>query len=326
MNAKIKILLLFVLFCGTLFAYYPQDQGWRKTRDDGTIISYEKSGEDEILTLRVVALLPGSLARAGQLFRDISLIPEWANYVTEVRLIEKRGKDDMIFYERLDLPWPVTSRDLLVEAATTRDISELRAKVHGVNVTHLAVPVKKDCIRVSQVNFTISLEYIDSETTGMDYMVRMNPAGLIPAFLVNIANREYLYDNIRRLNGLFQTSSRFQPDPQDLHEIQKVTQKPASMRELMRRRLSGVIQSEQNLDLLAASEVTYQHWSKNDSGFASHLYLGRFEERYRKKAVVQLLEFYFQEKGVHASVYRSYLLDPSWQRELVSGNLLKRDL
>ena len=117
---------------------------------------------------------------------EVEKYPVWGYKVASSRLVEKISDVEMLYYTRLDFPWPMNDRDLVMHTKMAQDpVSKI------ITLSSTAVPDKvsqnPDCIRI--INATTKWTLFPSKSGWMylEYYLNSDPGGNLPDWLVNMA-------------------------------------------------------------------------------------------------------------------------------------------
>ena len=117
---------------------------------------------------------------------DIPEIPNWVYKTTESRLVKRVSDTEFYYYNLLDFPWPLSDRDMVLRSKFYQDPETKIAKSLSVGqVGH--VDELDNVVRMTEVK----IEWIFYPTTDgrikLEYYLRSDPGGAIPAWVVNLA-------------------------------------------------------------------------------------------------------------------------------------------
>ncbi len=136
-------------------------------------------------------------------FSDVNATSQWFRNLEELRIIEQIDPYTMTFYLSLDLPWPISNRDLILHCSSTFNLNPPKIIVHASSVKEPIISVKNGYIRMKDVGGMWILDCTDDfRKTQVTYTSKLDPAGYIPPLLINIAIKKQVYDTLMGLKQM----------------------------------------------------------------------------------------------------------------------------
>ncbi len=203
MNADLRLYVC--LMCGLmLFGQTAAQEDWtlKKTEGDIRVFVRAQSGTP-IKELMIEATLRGRLSSVAALLNDPSTYPLWVYRTSASRLVERRSPYLMIYYARTDFPWPLSDRDLYA-------ISEMRQDPRtGILVSESrlwseAPPPDPCCVRLPFYYSRWQFTPVGDGLIEVQYRLRSDPGGWLPAWLINMAIEIGPVATIERLREMVQ--------------------------------------------------------------------------------------------------------------------------
>jgi hypothetical protein len=180
-----------VALCGLLFATAAGAVGWKRVlKEDGIVVSAREVPDKPFLEFRGVGVVNANLYQVLAVLDDTPRHCEWQANCTVSRVVKTVDEFTRYIYHRIDSPWPVSDRDVVVLARVEVDLpaktvmSRFSAKPlagHG--------PVS-DAVRMPQLDGFYRLEWIDLGHTRVTYQVVADTGGMLPTWLANRASRK----------------------------------------------------------------------------------------------------------------------------------------
>ncbi len=126
--------------------------------------------------------LNATLASSLALLDDAEACPDWIHRCELSRVLERTGSLERHIYQVSDLPFPAASRDMIFKATIrqTEDGSiriDLHSKPDFIEETRY--------IRITESYGSYLLEKLDEHRTRLTWIQYVDPAGALPAFMVN---------------------------------------------------------------------------------------------------------------------------------------------
>lgn len=177
-----KIIFSFFIL---LFSFLSFAQEWKlKKEEDGIKIYTRLPVGSDIEEVRSTVRIKSSLTAFATLLKDVDGYVEWAYNCVEAKLIEAINDTAQIYYSHTDLLWPVSDRDLVFLFSLKQDPQTLVIKTNSYSVTE-KVPLKEGIVRVRKGRTSWTITPKPGGYVEVDYYVSIDPAGSIPAWLVN---------------------------------------------------------------------------------------------------------------------------------------------
>jgi hypothetical protein len=284
-----------VLLCGNCAA-----DEWVSVLDKKNIKAYARTIEgSKLLEFRATTVVYAPIEIIGEILRDIEAYPQRDKYCKEVRLLKRFNRNHLIVYALMDYPAPITDRDLIMEYETQYDFSKGRTITNGKALKKRLVPLKDNCIRITDYKSQYILEYIGKETTGMIYTGRADPEGYIPKFIVNFLSKYAIYNNTKSLVKMTKEKRYINKAKlsEDKSIIDKIINDQHLMRSIIQARLKEYIKDAGFLELIMRDEEMFE-MLKNGTGKVGEIILhGWGSHQSKKEAVAVLLRYYMMKFG-----------------------------
>lgn len=190
----------FFLLCFCFNSAIAQNAGdWVFKGEKDYVKVYYRNTSD-VLELKLVTSIKSSLSGLIQLLSEVEQYPAWGYKVMEARLLRKVSDTEMYYYTRLDFPWPMSDRDIVMHSKMEQDKNgQIIAK--SVAVPDY-IPEVKDVIRIRKANTHWLVVPGAGGWLYTEYYIYSHPGGNIPEWLINMAidmgPRETI-KNIRKL-------------------------------------------------------------------------------------------------------------------------------
>jgi len=174
-----------------MFSYiapiYGQDSDWELKSETDNIEVYTRKLEGEkFKEIKILTQCKTSLNAIMAAFDDTEGHKDWVYKSPESYTVERIDEQTLIYYIKSDLPFPATDRDLVIKYTWTQDpetkiISTMSEGVVG------KVEEYDANIRVKDFVSTYKLTPQENGWIDIEYYAKMDPAGKLPAWLVNLA-------------------------------------------------------------------------------------------------------------------------------------------
>ncbi|MCY1486471.1 START domain protein [compost metagenome] len=180
-----KRLQRLVVACGlgAMLAGAVQAEDWQLAKDENGVRVYLSSVPgSKYKAYRGVVEIKADVPAINALQEDVPGSCAWIHACAEMKLLKHDG-DQVWTYSRIDMPWPVTGRDLVLHVTTEKSAD-------GGVVRHLLaeptfIPEKAGEIRVPKLIGEWRMTPKGQGVTEVVYQVQTEPGGSIPSWLAN---------------------------------------------------------------------------------------------------------------------------------------------
>jgi hypothetical protein len=161
-------------------------QSWEFIKEkNGVKIYTRKEAGKSLKSFKGVADIHAPAERVFGLLEDVNHTDWWDKNLSEIRVLLYEKDVRARYYLVYDLSWPVTDRDLCVEAKVTIDpvtgISKITAgPLPGV------IPEQPERIRIREYHQTWTVEPVGREMSHVTLEGYVDPAGSIPDWIYNM--------------------------------------------------------------------------------------------------------------------------------------------
>lgn len=160
------------------------DKKWiLKSQKDGVKVYYKKTSD--VYEIKLTSSIETRLSGIIQLFSEVENYPKWGYRVIESKLLKKVSDKEMYYYSKIDFPWPLNDRDLIMHTSLEQDSSTKVITARSVAAPDF-IPEIKECVRMKTCNTTWKLHPGTSGWMYLEYYIYSNPAGNIPDWAVNL--------------------------------------------------------------------------------------------------------------------------------------------
>jgi hypothetical protein len=148
-------------------------------QDRGITVSKRSAPGCPLPSFRGQGRIKGNVLQLLALMLDLKAVDAWAYGVDSSKPIKRIDERSHLIYLTSDLPWPVRDRDMVVrsDVEVVKPAQEFKISLH---CEPTAQPEKSGLIRVKECESTLHLKKIDAETTEVDYVMTLDPAGYLP--------------------------------------------------------------------------------------------------------------------------------------------------
>ena len=175
-----------IQLCGSLLSAEGNDGDWKLKKDNNGIKVYTRDNPNSSFSeLKMQGTFETTMSAIIALFKDIPNYTSWVYACTVAKSVEKSTDGDDYYYSITAAPWPVSDRDVVVHSTVTQDsttwiVSSVSRNVDG------KVPKKNGIERVPYLRASWTLIPLKDGKVDITYHLRVDPGGLVPAWLANM--------------------------------------------------------------------------------------------------------------------------------------------
>jgi len=160
----------------------------RKTMPDSPLFAFRGEGVVQVpIALLVTVLL------------DDDIAVEWVDLMTEHSVVRPVTEHEKIIYESYGLPWPISDRDYVLRQVASYDDANHVFILDFESVDDPAKPALNDVVRAMAYRTYWRLEMVDATSTNVEVEVFTDPKGLLPAWLINLIQKDWPWKTIEGL-------------------------------------------------------------------------------------------------------------------------------
>lgn len=147
-------------------------------------IYYRKTSD--VHELKLATTLNASLSGVAQILDEVQYFPKWGYKISETRLVKRISPTEMIYYARVDFPWPLSDRDLVLHTKLHQD-PEHRTITSTSVAESGHVPEYKGIVRMHKANTKWTVRPGSGNNLQLEYYLYSDPGGSLPDWVVNLA-------------------------------------------------------------------------------------------------------------------------------------------
>ena len=184
-HSPIHIGLLFLILF-TVRQHVSAQSDWELRTEKQDIKVYTRTFPDsKFKAIKVELILQATMSRLVTVLLDIKTAPQWVYATKSATVLKQVSPLDVIYYSEVKLPWPMSNRDFIAHLITTQDPHTHIVTILGPTLNDY-VPEKKDLVRVKRSEGKWVLTPMDKGYIRVEYTLRTDPGGDIPAWLFNL--------------------------------------------------------------------------------------------------------------------------------------------
>jgi hypothetical protein len=293
----LKLFILFLILCAEPAAMAETNSNWQMIMDNENIKGYSRSVEgSDLLEFRSSVIVNAKIEVVGAILRNVEGLKEASSHCTDVRFLEKTDINNYVFYVAYSYPPPIADRDMIVKVSGRYDynmgrvISDLRALKEPL------VPLKKNCIRITNYKAQFIVEYINREKTNIVYTSMLDPAGSIPKSLANFMSKLALESSGLDLQEAIKNKKYIDAamNSQDHEIVENLVKNKDVMKNIYSNRLGEYIKDKEFIEIIVNDNFMFNKLSGGEGEISEIIRYGWGSESSKKKSVELLLKLYLE--------------------------------
>jgi hypothetical protein len=197
----IKSIPLLIILINISFLGLAQEKWQLVKNEDGIKVYTRRLDDDKFKEVRADFELKATEDQLTALLQNITHHKEWSYGTKNTYLISKKGKDTLIYYSEISLPWPLSNRDLVIELSFKKDTLNNELFIKAKSIAGI-LPEKRNLVRVPFSLALWDVKLMPNKLLRIQYTFSTNPGGALPAWLVNFAASVGPYNSFQKLKEI----------------------------------------------------------------------------------------------------------------------------
>jgi len=178
--------LILFLFIPFLQIHSSQDDGWEFKKDKYGIKVYTRDvGGTNLKELMFTTSINSTMNQAVALLVDVPSYSQWVYGCDHAGSLKEETNLQSFCYYKMDFPWPMTDRDLVVYSNITQD-PETKIVTSETSSRADYMEEADGYIRVQKHFNKWIFKPVSPTEIEITYYLKSNPAGSVPSWLVNM--------------------------------------------------------------------------------------------------------------------------------------------
>ncbi len=175
-----------MLLCCFFFSAGAQNAGaWALKNDKNNVKVYYRKTSD-VYEIKLITSIQSSLSGLIMLLSEVDHYPAWGYKVAESRLLTQTSVNESVYYSKLDFPWPLDDRDIIMRNNVVQD--PLTGKIVATSVAAPGyIAENKDVVRIKNAKTIWTIVPGSGGWLYVEYYIYSDPGGSLPDWLVNMA-------------------------------------------------------------------------------------------------------------------------------------------
>jgi hypothetical protein len=177
-----------------------QDDWKLQKNKDGIQVYSAEVPDSKIRAIKVVASYDATPGEIADIVMDINTATEWVSRLKSCSLVKRVSQNELYYYSEVNLPWPASNRDFVAHLTRSENMQTRTITIDGPAVAGL-VPEKKGTVRITNSVGKWIITPIDNNQVRVEYALHVDPAGSLPAWLVNMFSSDSpmeIFENLRK--------------------------------------------------------------------------------------------------------------------------------
>ena len=191
-----KVALTFLL-CLMGMAAIAQPEWHLKKDEDGIKVYTGETPNSNFKSIKVDCIVNARVSQLIACLCDMSIQTEWVYNSKNAKLIKKIKDNEFAFYSEVNVPWPGTHRDYIAHITITQPTPK-QTFIDSHSEPNL-VPEKEGLVRVQKSTAHWELTPINSTSVRIVYTLAFDPAGAVPAWLINLFLTKGPFETFKQL-------------------------------------------------------------------------------------------------------------------------------
>ncbi|MFZ4633427.1 MAG: START domain-containing protein [Saprospiraceae bacterium] len=196
---KCILLAIIMVLSQEVSAQNPGGSGWVfKSEKDNIKVYYRKTAD--VYELKLTTSVQTTLHGLIKLFSESNQYNKWAYKVAETRLLKKNSETDFYYYARIDFPWPMSDRDVVMHSTLyqNKDLSVVCTS----NCVSDFLPEVEGLVRMPKSTTRWALFPGKDDWLYIEYYLYSDPGGNIPDWAVNMALEVGPMETIKNIRNI----------------------------------------------------------------------------------------------------------------------------
>jgi len=197
MNGKWLFLTGCILFF-TGFSSAAQTDWELKAEKEGIQVYTKQMDSSPLKTIKAVFTISTSLAGLTAVLMDINSSMDWVYATKKIALLKKISPAELVYYSEIEIPWPVSNRDFIVDLIVSQDEKTKVVTVAGRSKPGY-LPVYKNIVRIRQSYSKWLITPLQNGLVKIEYLLEVDPGGSVPAWLINLFAAKGPFETCKKL-------------------------------------------------------------------------------------------------------------------------------
>ena len=156
-----------------------------KKNEDGIKVYSKRVKNSPLLAFKAVTEVDYPVSKVATVIKDSKRRSEWVPEILEIKVIEKISLTEQIEYQKVNSPWPLKDREILVYGKILFNDEKKQFEIWVKSTERDDVPVGENCIRAVLMGSSYFIKPIGRNKTRLTVEIHLDPKGMVPKWIVN---------------------------------------------------------------------------------------------------------------------------------------------
>lgn len=157
----------------------------QKSDKDGIKVYTSIVPKSKFKAIKVECEIDASASQLVKVLMDVKNCTEWVYHTKSCVLLKQVSPAEVYYYSEVSIPWPATNRDFVAHLTVHQNAETKVVTVDGPVVNGM-VPEKDGIVRIKESKGEWAITPTAKNAVRVTYVLQVNPAGDIPAWLINL--------------------------------------------------------------------------------------------------------------------------------------------
>ncbi len=191
----------YVIYCLFFFLALPclSQTDWELKKDkNGIQVFTAKLADSKFKAIRVNCILNARLSQLAAVILQPEIQPEWVLATREAHTVQNISTSHLYYYAEAVLPWPLSNRDMVIDLQIAQDPISHIMTITANSIDHI-LPRNPGKERIPFSQAIWKVQSVGPDKIKVDYTVRIDPGGGIPAWMVNMFIARAPFESFKNL-------------------------------------------------------------------------------------------------------------------------------
>jgi hypothetical protein len=204
---RIQILLAVSLLLGapSVFANPIGPDGWEQISDkEGVMVFRRNVPGSPLKSMKGVGVVNAPVAKVALVLLDDARAPEWVDSLAEARVVRTLSPYDYIEYNHIAMPPLIRDREFITHVIMSIDRATRAVIMRSDTADDPSIPKNKKIIRGDLTAYYVLKSIDGDQHTQLSIELHSDPKGLLPAWVVNLFQKDWARITIRGIRNQVQ--------------------------------------------------------------------------------------------------------------------------
>ena len=165
--------------------------------EDMTVYVRKQEGS-KVKEVKVEGRIKCELSELVKALEDVEGQTAWVESTIEATILDQQDAAHFIFYQSTDMPYPVKDRDVVLQYSRQQDPNTKAVSIEFRNIEGQK-DISEDFVRIPDIYSGYTLKPDGAGHVSLDYILKIDPGGKMPKWVINMAITKGPIDTIRSL-------------------------------------------------------------------------------------------------------------------------------